>query len=228
MIHIVAIDDHPVLLDGLKTVISRQEDMRLVGSADHGSKLVDLVREHQPEIAIMDLGMSTGGFDPVASIRVIKKEFPKTKVLVLTNYDDRVWVHALVDVGVSGYMLKSDVFSREIPHAIRDMMQGDPYFSPQITPLLDKKEDKISLTKREITVLTLVDQGTSNQMIALRLGLSEKRIRNLLVIVFKKLGIKRSSGLTQRAAAVNKARELGLLPGRTWDANLVECYAHGP
>jgi len=228
MIHIVAVDDHPSILDGLESRIGKQEDMRLVGRTDHGSKLMDLVREHQPHIAIVDLGMSTGHFDPVASIRAVKKQYPNTKIMVLTNYDDRVWVHALVEAGVSGYMLKSDSFSREIAQVIRAMIQGGQYFSPQITPLLLKQKDQINLTDNEINILTLVGEGASTYAIAERLGLSEKRVRNLLVPLFKKLGIERSSGVTQRVAAVNKARQLGLLPDKTWNVNLVECYPHGP
>ena len=224
MIDIVAVDDHPPILNGLKNQISRQKDMRLVGTAIHGSMLIDLVRKHQPDVAIVDLGMRTGTFNPVACTQVIKKEFPNTRVLILTNYDDAVWVYALLNAGVSGYMLKSDDFSEETPRAIRALYKGGEFFSPPIAALLHRKEEPIELTNREKFILSFLDKGELTYQIGDRLGISEKRVRNMLVTICDKLDVGRNSGLSPRIAAINKAYELGLLPGRTWNANLVECY----
>ncbi len=224
MIHIVAVDDHPLILIGLESLIGKHDDMRLVATSNHGSMLLDLVSECQPDIAIVDLGMKTGMFDPIFTICAVKKQFPNTKVLVLTNYDEGIWVRALVDVGISGYMLKSDDFSEEIVRAIRALHNGGQFFSPKITALLLNNKDQIKLTDSERSILLLLAEGEPTEVIADHLGLSEKRIRNLLVTIFDKLGIERSNGISQRIMAVNKARKLGLLPDKTWDANLVSSY----
>jgi len=214
MIRIIAIDDHPLILMALQSLINQQDDLKLVATANHGSKLIGLVRDYRPDVAIVDLGMSTGDFDPISSLNNLKEQFPNVKILVLTSYDDGLWVRALVDVGVSGYMLKSDDFSLGIVQAIRAVSAGGKFFSPQIMEkLLDNNsEAQIKLTQREKSILLLLSQGKSTEVIANSLGVSEKRIRNLLVPIFDKLGVDSSSGSSMRIAAVNKARKLGLLP----------------
>lgn len=222
MIHIIALDDHPLILDALENAISKQNDMQLVATADHGSNLIGLVRKHQPDIAIVDLGMSAGEFDPIASIREIKKQFQNVKVLVLTNYASGVWVRALVEAGVSGYMLKSDAFSRSIVQAIRAVYAGDRFFSPQIAGELIDHKDQTKLTPQEKSILMLLDEGKSTEAVADKLGVSVQRIRNLLVAICDKLEIERGNGVSPRFAAINRARKLGLLPdNEEMDANLV-------
>ena len=214
MIRIIAVDDHPLILKALENLISEHDDIQLVATANHGSKLIGMVRDHQPDIAIVDLGMSTGHFDPISTIKNLKEQFPKVKVLVLTSYDDGLWVRELVDVGISGYMLKSDDFSLGIVQAIRALYAGGRFFSPQIAEkLLDSDKVQIKLTQREKSVLLLLSDGKSTETIADSLGVSEKRIRNLLVTICDKLEIDRGSGISVRIAAVNKARKLGLIPG---------------
>jgi DNA-binding NarL/FixJ family response regulator len=221
MIRIIAVDDHPLILKALENLISEHDDIQLVATANHGSKLIGLVRDHQPDIAIVDLGMSTGHFDPISTIKNLKEQFPKVKVLVLTSYDDGLWVRELVDVGASGYMLKSDDFSLGIVQAIRALYEGGKFFSPQIAEkLIDNDEVQIKLTQREKSVLLMLSDGKSTETIANSLGVSEKRIRNLLVTICDKLEIERNSGISLRIAAINKARKLGLLPSNESDPNI--------
>jgi DNA-binding NarL/FixJ family response regulator len=221
MIRIIAIDDHPLILKALENLINEHDDIQLIAVANHGSKLIGLVRDLQPDIAIVDLGMSTGHFDPISTIKNLKEQFPNVKVLVLTSYDDGLWVREMVDVGVSGYMLKSDDFSLGIVQAIRALYAGGKFFSPQIAEkLIDNDEAHIKLTQREKSVLLLLADGKSTEIIANSLGVSEKRIRNLLVTICDKLEIERNSGISLRIAAVNKARKLGLIPGNEADPNM--------
>lgn len=221
MIRVVAVDDHSLLLTGLKALIANQQDVELVATADHGSKLLDLIREHRPDVAILDLGMKTGEFDPVASVRNAKKQFPNVKILIFTNYDDGVWVRALVEAGASGYMLKSDVFSQHIGQVICALHDGGQFFSPQIAGEVTDRKDQIKLTPQERSILRLLDEGKSTEMVADNLGVSAQRIRNLLVTICDKLEVGRGSGFSPRIAAINKARKLGLLPDADTDANLV-------
>lgn len=222
MIRIIAVDDHPLILKALENLISEHDDIQLIATANHGSKLIGLVREYRPDIAVVDLGMSTGDFDPISSISNLKQQFPNVKVLVLTSYDDGLWVRELVAAGASGYMLKSDDFSLGIVQAIRALYAGGKFFSPQIADkLISNDESQIRLTQREKSILLLLSDGKSTETIADSLGVSEKRIRNLLVTICDKLEIERSSGVSLRIAAVNRARKLGLLPGNETDTNII-------
>ena len=145
-------------------------------------------------------------------MRTIHEQFPNVKVLILTGYDEGLWVRELVKAGASGYMLKSDDFSLSIPQAIRAVYQGGKFFSPGITDkLLDNSYDD-KLTERELSVLNLLSQGLTTEAIANTLGVSEKRVRNLLVSICDKLDVDRSDGVALRITAINKARELGLIP----------------
>ena len=230
MIRVVLEDDHPLVLHMLKDSISKHADIHLVATADHGSKLADLVREHGPDIAIVDVGLAPDDYNQVAAIRNLKRQFPNVKVLVVTNYDSPLWVRLMVmDVGVDGYMLKSDAFSLRFGQAIRDVYAGSQFLSPEISAaLIAHDKDEVSLTHRDVQIIMLLDEGKSTDVIAECLGLSEKRIRNLLVILFKKLGIGRGIGVTQRVAAVNKAHELGLLPGEKSGPPSVTFFGKNP
>jgi len=175
--------------------------------------LLKLVREINPDVAIVDLGMREDSFDPISSVRTIHEQFPKVKVLILTGYDDGLWARELVKAGASGYMLKSDDFSLSIPQAIRALYAGRKFFSPGIAEKLLDNDLGAKLTGREISVLNLLAQGLSTEAIANNLGVSEKRVRNLLVSICDKLVVDRSEGVSLRIAAVNQARKLGLIPG---------------
>jgi DNA-binding NarL/FixJ family response regulator len=221
MIRIVAMDDHPLMLDALKTAISTQADMQLAATADHGANLMDMAREYHPDVITMDLGMA-GGFDPIACARELKKEFPNVPVLVLTNYAKRVWVRLLVEAGVSGYMLKSDADDRSVVQAIRTLAAGGRYFSPQIAGMLIDSKEQTELMPLEMSILRLMAEGASVKKTANSLNLSPKRIRNVRMTIYDKLEVDRNGGVSLAFAAVQKARKIGLLPDNDMDANLIE------
>ncbi len=211
-IRIIAIDDHPLILKALADLLNEQPDFQLVATSNQGSQLLKLVREHKPDVAILDLGMTLDNFDPINSVQTLHEQHPKVKILILTGYDDGLWVRELVKAGASGYMLKSDDFSLSIPLAVRALHQGGKFFSPAIADkLLDSSEDD-RLTARELSVLNLLSQGLATEAIASNLGVSEKRVRNLLVSICDKLVVDRSDGVSLRIAAINEARKQGLIP----------------
>ena len=212
-IRVIAVDDHPLILKAITDLLKEHSDIQLVATAAQGSQLLKLVREINPDVAIVDLGMREDSFDPISSVRTIHEQFPKVKVLILTGYDDGLWARELVKAGASGYMLKSDDFSLSIPQAIRALYAGRKFFSPGITEKLLDNDLGAKLTGREISVLNLLAQGLSTEAIANNLGVSEKRVRNLLVSICDKLVVDRSEGVSLRIAAVNQARKLGLIPG---------------
>jgi DNA-binding NarL/FixJ family response regulator len=208
---VIAVDDHPLILKALFDLLKEYPDILLVATSNQGSQLLKLVRDNKPDVAIVDLGMTTDSFDPISTVRTLHEQHPSVKVLILTGYDDGLWVRELVKAGASGYMLKSDDFSLSIPQAIRALYQGHKFFSPGVADkLVDYDLDK--LTARELSVLNLLSQGLSTDAIAKNLGVSEKRVRNVLVISYDKLAVDKDEGVSPRVAAINKARELGLIP----------------
>jgi DNA-binding NarL/FixJ family response regulator len=213
MIKVIAIDDHPLILKALSDLLKEYPDIQLVATTNQGSQLLKLVREKNPDVAIVDLGMTMDSFDPIYSVRTLHEQFPKVKTLILTGYDDGLWVRELVKAGASGYMLKSDDFSLSIPQAIRALHQGGKFFSPGIAEKIIDNGIDDKLTGRELSVLNLLSQGLATDAIASNLGVSEKRIRNLLVSICDKLAVDRADGVSPRIAAINKARKLGLIPG---------------
>jgi DNA-binding NarL/FixJ family response regulator len=210
-IRIIAVDDHPLILRALEEMLKEHQDLQLVATSTKGSELLKLVRKLEPDIAIVDIGMSTNSFEPISAVKNLHEQYPNVKVMILTGYDDGLWVHELVNAGASGYMLKSDDFSLNIPQAIRALHQGGKFFSPGVADkLVVNALDK--LTPRELSVLNLLSQGLSTDMIAKNLGVSEKRVRNVFVIICDKLAVDKADGVTLRVAAINKGRELGLIP----------------
>ena len=210
-IRVIAVDDHHLILKALSDLLKGFPDIQLVATSNQGSQLLKLVRDEKPDVAIVDIRMTADSFDPISSVKALHEQYPHVKVLILTGYDDGLWVRELVNVGASGYMLKSDDFSLSIPQAIRALNQGGKFFSPGVADkLVDNELDK--LTPRELSVLNLLSQGLATDAIAQKLGVSEKRVRNVLVMVCDKLAVDRGEGVSPRVAAINKARELGLIP----------------
>ena len=212
-IRVIAIDDHPLILKALSDLLKEHLDIQLVATASQGSQLLKLVREKSPDVAIVDIGMTSDSFDPVSSVQTLHEKFPKVRVLILTGYDAGLWVRELVKAGANGYMLKSDDFSMNIPQAIRAIQSGGKFFSPGITDKLLDYDSGELLTPRELSILNLMSQGLSTEAIANNLNISTKRVRNLLVTICDKLGVDRNDGVSPRIAAINQARKAGLLPG---------------
>jgi DNA-binding NarL/FixJ family response regulator len=210
-IRVIAVDDHYLILKALTDLLKGYSDIELVATSNKGSELLKLVREYKPDIAIVDIGMPSDSFEPISSVKAIHEQYPNVKVLILTGYDDGLWVHELVNAGANGYMLKSDDFSLNIPQALRALHQGGKFFSPGVADKL-VVNDLDKLTPRELSVLNLFSQGLSTDMVAKNLGISEKRVRNVFVIICDKLAVDKDDGVSLRVAAVNKGRELGLIP----------------
>jgi DNA-binding NarL/FixJ family response regulator len=187
-IRVIAVDDHHLILKAISDLLKGYSDIQLVATSNQGSQLLKMVRENKPDVAIVDLGMGADSFDPISSVKTLHEQYPNVKVLILTGYDDGLWARELVKAGASGYMLKSDDFSLSIPQAIRALAQGGKFFSPGVADkLVDNDLDK--LTPRELSVLNLLSQGLATDVIARNLGVSEKRVRNVLVIICDKLAV---------------------------------------
>jgi len=210
-VSVLIADDHPVFRRGLRTLLASVADLEVVGEAATGAEVVTAAAAAQPDVIVMDLHMP--GLNGIEATRRVLQTSPHISVLVLTMLDDDASVFAAMRAGARGYLLK-DADQDEIIRAIRAVGSGEAIFGPAIAmrvieyfaasrPSLPPQAFP-ELTARERELLELIAQGHSNLVIAERLGLRHKTVRNHVSNIFSKLQV------ADRAQAIVRAREAGL------------------
>ena len=135
-IRVLVVDDHTILRDGICALLALAGDIEVLGEAANGNQALQMVKELAPDVVLMDIAMPImGGLE---ATRRINKEFPRTKVLVLTQYDDKEYVFPVIESGASGFISKAAA-SSELTSGIRSVHHGDSYLSPSVTKLLVEK-----------------------------------------------------------------------------------------
>jgi DNA-binding NarL/FixJ family response regulator len=210
-IRVIVIEDHPLMRKSIINELAPHSDIRVVGDSCCGSELMSLVRETSPDVVILDLGMKDPGFEPISAVKALKHTFPGVRLIILTGYDDRVYMRALTKAGALGYILKNDDFSLNLALGIRTVVRGDPFYSPSVVSHLLGEDSHEPLGEQEISVLRLAAEGYSNEAIGDHLNLSEKRVRNIFTRIYAKLKIQENQALNARVALINKANKMGLL-----------------
>jgi NarL family two-component system response regulator LiaR len=211
-VRVVVADDHPVVRQGLRTFLSTQEGIAVVGEAGDGDEALATVRALVPDVVLLDLVMP--GLDGAAAISRLMAECPDTKVLVLTSFPDDDKLLAAVQAGAAGYLLK-DVAPAELASAVRAVARGEAALSsrPAARLLREYAESgshasPATLTRREREVLALVGRGLANKQIARELSIAEKTVKTHVSHVLSKLG------LADRTQAALYAVRVGLVdPG---------------
>jgi two-component system response regulator NreC len=166
MIRLAIAEDHQSLIDGIKLLLEYEEDIEIVGTANDGETLLDLVRLKQPNVVITDIRMPK--MDGITATKHIKKEFPRTKVLGFTMFDQKEAIDQMLDAGASGYLLKNSALE-EVLKAVRAVYNGHTYFDANITTNAHddtNKKAKGVLTKRQVQILGLIAQGKTSREIA--------------------------------------------------------------
>lgn len=167
MIRLAIAEDHQSLIDGIELLLEYDDGFSIVGTANDGEALLEIVQKKQPQVVIMDIRMPK--MDGIAATKQIKKDFPSIKVLAFTMFDQTDAIEKMMSAGASGYILKNSPL-KEIITAVQKVVSGDTYFDPNInTNVLDKqvsKSSKGTLTKRQIEILELVGQGKTSREIA--------------------------------------------------------------
>lgn len=190
MIRVLVADDHPVVRQGLCTMLEIEEDMEVVGRAADGEEAVEQARQTRPDIILMDVQMPH--VDGIEAMRRIREDDPEARVIVLTTYRDEDYIFPSLRAGARAYLLK-DASREELAEAIRAVHRGESLLDPQIA---DQARSREGLTAREIEVLELMAQQHSNAQIAEKLFVSENTVKTHVSNILAKLGC------NDRAAAV--------------------------
>ena len=204
---ILLADDHAVLRSGLKMLLNAQSDLVVVGEATNGNEALNAVREHSPDLLLLDISMPQT--DGLQVLQQIRRTHPNVRVLVLTMHEEEGYLKRALEAGAAGYCPKSAA-DAELISAIRAVMRGNVYIHPSHTKiLLDKMlptsapSAAADLSERESAVLKLVALGHTNQEIAEQLALSVKTVESYRARGMEKLG------LSSRAALVRYAIQEG-------------------
>jgi DNA-binding NarL/FixJ family response regulator len=213
-IRVLIADDHPLFRDGMRGLLGSLADMEVVGEASSGEQAIELARELQPDVILMDIKMP--GINGIEATREILHVSPRMGVLVVTMFEDDDSVFAAMRAGARGYLLK-DSSGQEVGHAVRAVASGEAIFgagvaqrlisffnAPSLAVSAASRRAFPELTEREEEILSLVAQGKINQEIAKELFVSLKTVRNHVSNIFLKLQV------ADRAQAVIRAREAGL------------------
>jgi DNA-binding NarL/FixJ family response regulator len=212
-IRVAIIEDHPLVLESVTSRLDDEKDIQVVGTATHGAELFNLVRDTSPDVVVLDLGMSTGGqYEPLTAVKTLRQTHPEVQVLVFTGYDEGVWVRGLIEAGAMGYVLKSDGLGLLLPEAVRELHAGRRFYSPSVSDKFFASESANLLTDAQVAVLRLAAHGYSNASIGQKMGISEKTVCNYLSAIYGRMGIRNDPEINRRVMAINKARDLGILP----------------
>lgn len=218
LIDVLLVDDHALMREGLRQLLTLEQDIRIIGEAVNGFEALAKVRQLRPAIVLLDIRMPL--IDGLAVTRQITHEFPAIPVIILTMYRTHQQMLQAMKNGARGYLIKS-ASSQEVAQAIRTVHNGGMLIEPELTGAIVHEYRRLSdvassadehstaltsLTERDIEILRYVAAGMSNKEIAEKLSYAEKTVKNYLSLIFQKLGIR------DRTQAAIFALRQGLLP----------------
>ncbi len=205
-IAIYIVDDHKIFRDGVISLISYEDDMKIIGSAGSIEEFMGDILNHDPDVILMDISLKDGEGTDAASW--LKEKKPESKVLILSMHRDEKYVKKVVDSGANGYLLK-DGGTEEMLKAIKTVQDGHPFYSPEIMNTMVKQlvtgnspKKQLAgqkLTRREIEVLKLIAEEQSNQEIADLLFISIRTVNTHRTNLLNKLEVKNTAGLVRYA-----------------------------
>jgi DNA-binding NarL/FixJ family response regulator len=209
-ITVLLADDHMLVRQGLRMLLELEKDLQIVGEAEDGRQAVALVKKLRPAVVLMDIAMPL--LNGLEATRQIRKDFPDTKVLILSAHSHAAFVKQVTDLGAAGFLLKH-TSSAVLATAIREVHKGNTFYSPSISKRLNgpdqksldregnSKQKNSCLSSREMEVLQLIAEGQANKQVAAELGLSFKTVDKYRQSLMGKLNIHDVAGLTRYAIA---------------------------
>jgi len=202
MIQIVVVDDHPIVREGIVANLKRQRDLKVIGAANDGAEVLELIKQNRPDIALLDLRMPhMNGLEVLLALNELKLQ---TKVIVMTAFENEEDVQRSMKAGARAYLLKGCP-QQILVDAIRRVFNGEVYLPPQIAQKLVDRMQKPQLSPRELEVLKAVAAGKSNKEIGVQLFISEGTVKTHVESLLNKLGA------ATRTSAVKAAARRGLV-----------------
>jgi DNA-binding NarL/FixJ family response regulator len=211
LIRVMIVDDHPIVRQGVRSLLSNCADMALVGEAEDAGQALDLARQARPDVILLDIRMP--GNTGLEAARALVRLAPPAKILILSSFDDDEYVTQALQAGVHGYILKS-ASDETLAGAVRAAYRGERVLSPSVMSRVveqfadlsrERTRRELGLSEEETRVLRLLAAGASNPKIALELYLSETTVKRKVQDIFEKLGV------ATRAQAAAEAARRGLV-----------------
>jgi DNA-binding NarL/FixJ family response regulator len=202
LIRVLCVDDHRLVRDGIALILSRETDIQVVGLAATGEDAVQTFKRERPDVTLMDLRLGT--MSGLEAIRVIRREDPGARIVVLTMYQGDEDVYGALAAGAATYLLKEAV-PDDLIRVIRDVHAGQRPLDPGIKAALAERASHPALTPREVEVLGLISEGKRNKEIAALLGIAERTVNVHLKNIFGKLNV------NERTSAVKVAVRRGII-----------------
>ena len=215
MIKIILVDDHVLVRDGIKALLEEENDINVINEASNGVEALEILKNHQPNLLIVDISMPE--MNGIEVIKIAKQQYSNLKTLVLSMHDSEEYVLNSIDAGADGFLLKG-ASKIEFLKALHTIVSGGKYFSGDISSIIIKNITKKSnhtntqntptdnpyhLTKREKQILKLVLKGKSNKEIALELNVSKRTAEVHRFNLMKKLNVKNLMELSLKASEFN-------------------------
>ncbi|MGJ3234983.1 response regulator transcription factor [Marivirga sp.] len=202
-IKLLIADDHEILASGMSSILSKKEELKILGTVSNGQEVLDYLAKNEVDVVIMDLNMPV--LNGIEATEIIKKSFPKTKVLILSMFDREGYIQNALDVGVDGYVLKN-VSEEEIISAVKRLMEGKTYFSQDVMAKMALKmrvygesEGGIKLTDTERKILQLLSEGDTSGEISDKLDLASNTIASYRKLLLQKFEAKNVSHMVKMA-----------------------------
>jgi DNA-binding NarL/FixJ family response regulator len=202
LIRILAVDDHPMLREGIASLVASQSDMELVAEASTGREALEQFRKHRPHLTLMDLQMPD--MDGIEAMVAICSEFPEARIIVLTTYKGDVKILRALKAGARAFLLKG-LLQKELLETIRAVHAGQRRIPPEVAAELADHTIDDALTTREIDVLRLIAGGNSNKLIADQLSITEETVKGYVKNILSKLSA------SDRTHAVTIALKRGII-----------------
>jgi two-component system, NarL family, nitrate/nitrite response regulator NarL len=205
MINVILADDHQIVLDGLKSLLEREKEIRSVGEALNGIELLNLLKSRKADVAVIDIDMPL--LNGIETTKEIRKLYPEMKILILSMYNEYEYVKRLIEAGASGYILKNKG-KEELVNAIRRIAAGGQYLGDAVVktlmddwqrPVKKPNDQRVPLTKRETDVLKLIVEGNSTPQISDKLCIAHSTVETHRRNLIDKLGVANTKELIKHA-----------------------------
>lgn len=183
-IRILTVDDHPLLREGIESLVSKQADMAVVGEASTGREAIEQFRTHRPDVTLMDMRMP--GLSGLEAMTEILRDFPDAKVIILSTYSGDVQILRALKAGAKAYLLKG-FLRKQLLDTIRSVYAGRKRIPPEIATEIADHAGESSLTVREIDVLQLIAAGNPNKLVADKLKITEDTVKAHVKSILSKL-----------------------------------------